>query len=70
MLKLSLSCVFGFRLAQGPLVNLPNTDKQFLFPIGSPNCTLSTFQASNKSFLIENVTSNLHLTVKKEIVTS
>ena len=32
-----------FVLTQGPLVNSPNIDKQLLFPIGSPNCTLSTF---------------------------
>ena len=36
-------CFFGFRLTQDPLVNSPNIDKQLLFPIGSPNCTLSTF---------------------------
>ena len=36
---------FGFRLTQDPLVNSPNIDKQFMFPIGSPNCTLSTFPA-------------------------
>ena len=34
---------FGFILIQDPLVNSPNIDKQLLFPIGSPNCTLSTF---------------------------
>ena len=33
----------NFRLTQNPLVNSPNIDKQLLFPIGSPNCTLSTF---------------------------
>ena len=44
MVKLRPSCVlFGFRLTQNPLVNSPNIDKQLLFPIGSPNCTLSTF---------------------------
>ena len=32
-----------FFLAVDPLVNSPNIDKQLLFPIGSPNCTLSTF---------------------------
>ena len=36
-------CFFGFRLTQDPLVNSPYIDKQLLFPIGSPNCTLSTF---------------------------
>ena len=35
--------LFGFRLTQDPLVNSPYIDKQLLFPIGSPNCTLSTF---------------------------
>ena len=44
MVKLRPSCVlFGFKLTQNPLVNSPNIDKQLLFPIGSPNCTLSTF---------------------------
>ena len=44
MVKLRPSCVlFWFRLTQNPLVNSPNIDKQLLFPIGSPNCTLSTF---------------------------
>ena len=36
-------CIFGFRLTQDSLGNSPNIDKQLLFPIGSPNCTLSTF---------------------------
>ena len=44
MVKLRPSCVcFGFRLTQDPLVNSPYIDKQLLFPIGSPNCSLSTF---------------------------
>ena len=44
MVKLRPSCVlFGFSLTQNPLVNSPNIDKRILFPIGSPNCTLSTF---------------------------
>ena len=34
---------FGFISAKDPLVNSPNIDKQLLFHIGSPNCTLSTF---------------------------
>ena len=38
-----LGFFFGFRLTQDPLVNSPYIDKQLLFPIGSPNCTLSTF---------------------------
>ena len=44
MVKLRPSCVlFGFSLTQNPLVNSPNIDKQLLFPIESPNCTLSNF---------------------------
>ena len=44
MVKLRPSCVFfGFRLTQDPLVNSPNIDKQLLFPIEIPKCTLSTF---------------------------
>ena len=47
-------CFFGFRLTQDPLVNSPNIDKQLLFPIGSPNCTLSTFPGGGGGWL-ENV---------------
>ena len=56
MVKLRPSCVlFGFRLTQNPLVNSPNIDKQLLFPIGSPNCTLSTFPGGGGGGLISYV---------------
>ena len=56
MVKLRPSCVlFGFRLTQNPLVNSPNIDKQLLFPIGSPNCTLSTFPGMGVGGWLENV---------------
>ena len=56
MVKLRPSCVlFGFRLTQNPLVNSPNIDKQLLFPIGSPNCTVSTFPGGGEGGWLENV---------------
>ena len=51
MVKLRPSCVFfGFILTQEPSVNSPNIDKQLLFPIESPNCTLSTFPGGGGSW--------------------
>ena len=36
----NVRCVFLVK-TQDPLANSPNIDKQLLFPIGGPNCTLS-----------------------------
>ena len=70
LVMLSHSCIFfGFRLAKILLVKSSKIDKQLLFPIGCPNCTLSTFPIGGdggegvveKCVTKENCKSNLDL---------